>query len=328
MKKILLLLLFLPLGASYAQDVLLPDIAVTAHGQHVVINVPQLRLFVFEDGQLTKAYPIAVGKNHTRTPPGEYTIRYKAYKPTWSIPVSIQKERAQQGKPHITSIPPGPSNPLGPVFVRFGDPKLGLGIHGTNAPASVPGVRSHGCVRMKNQDVMQFAKNIEDDTVVSVIYQTFSLNIDEHNQLWFAAYPDPYRKKGDALQNLIHSATEWFKEKKINMDDITLMNLIQKNAQKPSAKKNHPLCLSCTTKKPIIVGQLHSLAWTEALGNIRGLLYAHGEDSRLPEAIQYDIKPGKIILDLSKKMPATHKSKAQPWFLSPDVKSTIHQTTH
>ena len=58
----------------------------------------------------------------------------------------------QSGKNVETAVPPGPGNPLGPVFIRFGDPALGLGMHGTNVPSSVPGFRSHGCVRLRSPD--------------------------------------------------------------------------------------------------------------------------------------------------------------------------------
>ena len=92
----------------------------------------------------------------TQTNLGEHKIGAKAFNPTWHIPKSIQKERGDG----VKSVPPGPNNPLGPVFVRLGDPKFSLGIHGTNAPASVPGVRSHGCVRMKSPDALEFAKTI------------------------------------------------------------------------------------------------------------------------------------------------------------------------
>ena len=132
----------------------IPDVSPVSEGQHVVINIPQQRLFLYTDGKLTKIYPVAVGKAMTQTTLGEHKIGAKAFNPTWHIPKSIQKERGDG----VKSVPAGPNNPLGPVFVRLGDPKLGLGIHGTNAPASVPGVRSHGCVRMKSPDALEFAK--------------------------------------------------------------------------------------------------------------------------------------------------------------------------
>ena len=145
MKKLVLLCLLAAAGTAAANNTPLPDFSPVATGQHVVINIPQMRLFLYENGQLKNVYPVAVGKNRTRTPLGNYNIGSKAYNPTWTIPASIRRERAASGLPEISSIPPGPSNPLGPVFVRLGPPRLGLCIHGTNAPSSVPGIRSRLC---------------------------------------------------------------------------------------------------------------------------------------------------------------------------------------
>ena len=37
-----------------------PDIAPSAPGQYVVINIPQQRLFLYNNGRLQKVYPVAV----------------------------------------------------------------------------------------------------------------------------------------------------------------------------------------------------------------------------------------------------------------------------
>ena len=120
--------------AFAAQTISVPDVAPAAAGYQVVINIPQQRLFLFKDGSLKKVYPVGVGKAMSQTNIGEHKIGAKAFNPTWHIPLSIQKERGDG----VKSVPPGPKNPLGPVFVRLGNPKLGLGIHGTSNPASVP----------------------------------------------------------------------------------------------------------------------------------------------------------------------------------------------
>ncbi len=200
-------ILALPM-TSWAAD-LQPDVNLVQDRQHVVINVPQLRLFVYKDGKFISSHPIAVGKNRTKTPIGEYQIGDKAFNPTWHVPVSIQKEMASQGKPVVKTIAPGPSNPLGPVFVRFGAPKLGLGIHGTSAPSSVPGVRSHGCVRMKSPEALQFAKNINRGSQVSVIYQMAVLSKDDKGHLWLSAYGDPYLMKNLNVGKLKEAARSW-----------------------------------------------------------------------------------------------------------------------
>jgi lipoprotein-anchoring transpeptidase ErfK/SrfK len=118
--------------------------------QHLVVNLPQARLF-FIRMAMQKIYPVAVGKMLTQTPIGSYAITGVYRDPSWHVPKSIQEEQKNQGKPVLTVVPPGPDNPLGPVFIRFGEAKLGLGFHGTNAPASVPGFRSHGCIRLKTR---------------------------------------------------------------------------------------------------------------------------------------------------------------------------------
>ena len=160
--------------AFAAQTIPVPDVAPAAAGYQVVINIPQQRLFLFKDGSLKKVYPVGVGKAMSQTNIGEHKIGAKAFNPTWHIPLSIQKERGDG----VKSVPPGPKNPLGPVFVRLGNPKLGLGIHGTSNPASVPGVVSHGCVRMKSPDALEFAKTIHTGSPATVSYERLALNQD------------------------------------------------------------------------------------------------------------------------------------------------------
>ncbi len=95
-------------GFSYANTVI-PDVSPVAQGQHVFINIPQQRLFLYTDGKLTKVYPVAVGRAMTQTNLGEHKIGAKAYNPVWHIPKSIQKERGDG----VKTIAAGPDNPLG-----------------------------------------------------------------------------------------------------------------------------------------------------------------------------------------------------------------------
>ncbi len=253
MKKIGFGLLALTLStaifANTTPSAPIPDFRPVAEGQHVVINIPQQRLFLYTNGKLTKVYPVAVGKAMTQTNLGEHKIGPKAFNPTWHIPKSIQKERGDG----VKTIPPGPKNPLGPVFVRMGDPKLGLGIHGTNAPSSVPGVRSHGCVRMKSPDALEFAKTITSGAPASVIYQMAALNVDANNNLWLAAYRDPYNQKNLDAAALRKSINAWAKAhgKTINTKRV---DAVLKNR---SGMIN---CLTCA-KGVKVKGPLQSVAW-------------------------------------------------------------------
>lgn len=231
-----------------------PDVAPVNNGYHVVINIPQQRLFLYKDGVLEKVYPVAVGKAMTQTNLGEHKIGGKAFDPTWNIPKSIQAE-LKDGR---TQVPPGPNNPLGPVFVRMGNPKLGLGIHGTNEPSSVPGVRSHGCVRMKSEQAMDFANTITTGSPATVSYEMATLNVDDANNLWLAVFRDPYNKKNlnaSALKNTIQA---WAKSNGTTIASTTIDKIIK-------AKAGKPICLSCqnpnqTTAK----GNFQSLAWNSS----------------------------------------------------------------
>lgn len=243
------------LSAAAAANTSVPDVAPVSVGQHVVINIPQQRLFLYTDGKLTKIYPVAVGKAVTQTNLGAHHIGVKAFNPTWHIPKSIQKERGDG----VKTVPPGPNNPLGPVFVRLGDPKLGLGIHGTNAPSSVPGVRSHGCVRMKSPDALEFAKRIATGSPADVIYQMAAVNTDAKNNLWLAAYRDPYSKKNLDVAALRKSIAEWAKANGKTLNQKRLDAVLK-------ARTGALNCLTCGNAKGAVSGALKSLQWTSGSG--------------------------------------------------------------
>ena len=249
--------LFLLSAVPALANTSVPDVAPVSQGHHVVINIPQQRLFLYTDGKLAKIYPVAVGKAMTQTSLGSHKIGAKTFNPTWHIPKSIQKE-LNNG---VTSIPPGPKNPLGPVFVRLGDPKLGLGIHGTNAPASVPGVRSHGCVRMKSPDALQFAKTITTDSPADVIYQMAALNVDGAGNLWLAAYRDPYNKKNLNTAALRKSINAWAQANGKTVSDKRIDAILK-------ARTGTLNCLTCGAGKGKISGNLTSLAWTSGSGSL------------------------------------------------------------
>lgn len=259
-----------------------PDVAPVNNGYHVVINIPQQRLFLYNDGVLEKVYPVAVGKAMTQTNLGEHKIGGKAFDPTWNIPKSIQAE-LKDGR---TSVPPGPNNPLGPVFVRLGNPKLGLGIHGTNAPSSVPGVRSHGCVRMKSEQAMDFANTITTGSPATVSYEMATLNVDEANNLWLAVFGDPYSKKNLNTAALKTTIQAWAKSNGATITNATVDRIIK-------GKAGRPVCLSCKGKgKFVAKGNFQSLAWNSGSTKFTAPKYAARSNSTtdvLPESNEIEV---------------------------------------
>lgn len=237
---------------AHANTTPVPDIAPSAQGQYVVINIPQQRLFLYNNGRLQKVYPVAVGKAMTQTTLGEHRIGAKAFNPTWHIPLSIQRERGDG----VKSVPPGPRNPLGPVFVRLGEPRLGLGIHGTSNPGSVPGVASHGCVRMKSPDALEFARTITSGTTVMVSYEMAALNQDGAGNLWLAVFRDPYNKRNLRVDALKHAITEWGRANRRSIETAKVDQALR-------ARSGKPVCLTCGNQAGKIQGSLLSVAWNQ-----------------------------------------------------------------
>lgn len=114
----------------------------------LVLNLPAYRIDVFEYGQVTRSYPVAVGQPGHRTPRGVFRISSVEWNPWWHPPNSPW---ARGERP----TPPGPGNPMGRVKLYFQDLYY---IHGTPAEGSLRTPASHGCVRMLDRDVVELAR--------------------------------------------------------------------------------------------------------------------------------------------------------------------------
>ena len=106
----------------------------------VVVSVPDRKLVVMENGAVLRVFQVAVGANVSPSPTGEFEIVSRLTDPTYYHAGVV--------------IPAGADNPLGPRWIGFN--KKGYGIHGTNAPGSIGKAASHGCIRMRNRDIVQF----------------------------------------------------------------------------------------------------------------------------------------------------------------------------
>lgn len=239
--------------AGWAANMPEPDILISQTGQHLVVNLPQARLFLYQDGRLQKIYPVAVGKMLTQTPTGSYAITGVYRDPSWHVPKSIQDEQKNQGKPVLTVVPPGPDNPLGPVFIRFGEAKLGLGFHGTNAPGSVPGFRSHGCIRLKNPDALNLAGTVQKGAAVTVAYQTVLLNEDGAGELWLTAYKNHYKQDDPSFPHLADSLLEWQRTHSVAVVGKRVDHALKERSGKP-------VCLTCKSDSGN-PGELAAVRW-------------------------------------------------------------------
>ncbi len=120
----------------------------------LVIDTDKRTLTVLAGEEILNAYPVAIGKWSTPTPIGEWKIIDKGY--NWG----------------------------GPFGVRW----LGLnilwgvyGIHGTNQPGSISYEASLGCLRMFNDDILQFFDLVKVGTQVDIIGSPHETNIWHRN---------------------------------------------------------------------------------------------------------------------------------------------------
>jgi hypothetical protein len=112
--------------------------------RRLIVNIPARKIALVENDRVVKIYSVAVGKRSTPSPSGTFHIASHVVNPTYS----------HEGK----VIGPGPANPVGTRWMSLG--YKGYGLHGTNHPESIGHAASHGCIRMRNQDVEQLFERV------------------------------------------------------------------------------------------------------------------------------------------------------------------------
>ena len=123
-----------------------------AQPRRIVVSLADRKLALLEGERVVKVYDVAVEKRSTPTPAGEFEVVTRVKDPAWYGPKQV--------------VPPGKANPLGPRWLGLS--VKGYGIHGTNAPRSIGKSASHGCIRMRNQDVEELFDLVAAGTVVEL----------------------------------------------------------------------------------------------------------------------------------------------------------------
>ena len=123
-----------------------------ARQRQIVISIADRQLAVLDNGQVLKTYPIAVGARRTPSPDGDFVIVNHAKDPTY-----------RHGDKEIA---PGKDNPLGSRWMGLS--LKGYGIHGTNVQSSIGKAASHGCFRMRKQDVEELYTLVQVGDTVTI----------------------------------------------------------------------------------------------------------------------------------------------------------------
>jgi lipoprotein-anchoring transpeptidase ErfK/SrfK len=140
---------------------LAPPATAATIGSVIVIRRSSNLLTLYNGAHYVRQFHVATGQAIYPTPLGRFQIVVKWKNPTWYPPT--QDAWAKGLKP----VPPGPDNPLGTRWMGIDSP--GVGIHGTDEPASIGYSESHGCVRMLVPDAEWLFDHVAVGTPVFIV---------------------------------------------------------------------------------------------------------------------------------------------------------------
>ena len=124
----------------------------------IVVRTPERALYLVTGPGEARRYKVGVGKEGFQWS-GTSSIVSKAEWPTWRPPQAMIEREAAKGHYLPAEMEGGPGNPLGARALYIGGSIYR--IHGTNAPGSIGGAVSSGCIRMMNSDVVDLYDRVK-----------------------------------------------------------------------------------------------------------------------------------------------------------------------
>lgn len=131
----------------------------------IIIDTPSHFLYYVENGGKARRFGVGVGKDGFRWS-GTERISRKAEWPDWTPPAQMIEREGKKGHYLPAHMEGGPANPLGARALYLGATLYR--IHGTNAPWTIGKNVSSGCIRMRNEDVMELYEMVKVGTKVVV----------------------------------------------------------------------------------------------------------------------------------------------------------------
>ena len=128
----------------------------------IIIDTNHRFLYLVLDGGKARRYGVGVGRPGFEWA-GSHTVTAKAEWPTWTPP-----DEMRERQPYLpVSMKGGPNNPLGARALYLGDTLYR--IHGTSEPWTIGRAVSSGCIRMRNDDVIDLYDRVAVGTRVVVL---------------------------------------------------------------------------------------------------------------------------------------------------------------
>ena len=122
----------------------------------VKVYTKDCMLDIVDGNRVIASFPITPGSKSLPAPIGTWKIAKVTTMPIfrWDEAMLIHGQRS--GNFH--TIPPGPRNPVGIVWIGLN--KKGIGIHGTDSPDTIGRSASHGCIRLANWDAARVVNEV------------------------------------------------------------------------------------------------------------------------------------------------------------------------
>jgi lipoprotein-anchoring transpeptidase ErfK/SrfK len=132
----------------------------------IVIDTTQNFLYLVEKNGKARRYGVGTGKPGFEWS-GTHKITNKRVWPDWRPPAVMIAREAAKGRYLPTYLAGGMENPLGARALYLGSTEYR--IHGTNQPWTIGGAVSSGCIRMRNEDVVDLYERVNVGTTVVVM---------------------------------------------------------------------------------------------------------------------------------------------------------------
>jgi lipoprotein-anchoring transpeptidase ErfK/SrfK len=132
----------------------------------IVIDTNNRFLYLVMDGGQARRYGVGVGKPGFEWA-GAHTVTRKQEWPDWTPPREMVAREAAKGHYLPARMDGGEANPLGARAMYLGSTLYR--IHGTNAPWSIGSAVSSGCIRLRNEDVIDLYNRVKVGTRVIVM---------------------------------------------------------------------------------------------------------------------------------------------------------------
>ena len=157
------LLMMLNPGKDFSragEEIAVPNIAAAdplPKAAKIIVDESDRTLTVVDaNGKTVAQFPATTGSKYDPLPIGNWKVKGVARNPVFHYNPKLFWD-ASPGDTK-TTIPPGPNNPVGVVWIDLS--KEHYGIHGTPEPSRIGKTQSHGCIRLTNWDAAALAQSV------------------------------------------------------------------------------------------------------------------------------------------------------------------------